>query len=355
MVNTSALNILSLGSSATATGYNASKYVNGPMEKSGNSNFEFPIGNASLYRPVSILSLSGAANFRAQYFLSNPKTIFGAAMETGLQQVSVCEYWDIDDGAATITGRVRLNFGGSCNSAPYVTDAASLRLAHWNGSEWDNLGNAAATLTSVEGSLTSTFSPFTIGTINGALNPVPVKFSSIKAYEKTTGVQIDWTSYQEENLADYVIERSANGSVFLAIGSVPAVGSTSIIHYDFFDASPLPGINYYRIKPVDIDTRFSYSNIVKVNLDKSNTSFSLYPNPVTGSVVSIQTSELRKGNYSVKIYSLAGQEIYGQRFDHIGGAINQTIHLPAATVSGMYSLQLEKDGVKIMTRSFIVQ
>jgi hypothetical protein len=82
---------------------------------------------------------------------------------------------------------------------------------------------------------------------------------------------------------------------------------------------------------------------------------SLYPNPVTDGYISFQGADLVKGNYSVKVYNSAGLQVMNQNFTHTGGAINQNLHLPPGIRSGMYSLQLVNDGVKVMNKTFIVQ
>ena len=191
-----------------------------------------------------------------------------------------------------------------------------------------------------------------IVTVNTVL---PVKLSNIKAFEKQTGVQIEWTAYSEENLSKYQIERSVNGSLFTAIGEVTARNSLSETKYDFFDSNPLQGVNFYRIKSIDIDAKYGFSNIVKINLDKRVKDVTIYPNPVIGGYVSFQSADLSKGNYSVKVFNTAGQQVYKQRFTHSGGAIGQTIHLPAGIKSGMYSMQLENDAVKVMSKIFMIQ
>ncbi len=348
-------NMLTLGSAASATGANSSTYVNGPMKKIGNTTFEFPVGNATLYRPIEVSALSASSTIRAEYFAANPHTAFGNTVSGGLNQVSACEYWTLTEPVG-INGIVKLNFGGSCNAVPYVTDASALRVAHWSGAQWDNLGNdGSATLTSVKATIGSTFSPFTIGTTNGDLNPLPVKISSIRAYEKTNGIQIDWTAYNEDKLLNYIVERSANGVDFVAIGSVAARNQPGDQRYGFFDATPLPGVNFYRLKNVDLDSKFGYSNIVKINLDKNDHTITLYPNPVRNGIVSFQSSNLAKGTYDVKLFNAAGQQVYAQKISHTGGAINQTIQLPAGARSGMYSLQLDHDGEKLISKTFIVQ
>lgn len=336
-------------------GGSASSHVSGSLAKTGSTAYEFPVGNGTVYRPISVSSLSASATITASYTQANPQTAFGTSVGAGINHITKCEYWNLDDGVATITGMVGLKFGGSCNSNPYVDDPSTLRVAHWNGSTWEDKGNnGSATTTSVQGNIATTFSPFTIGS-SGVLNPLPVKLSSIKAFEKQQGVQIDWTAYQEENLSRYAVERSANGSTFTSIGEVIARNSASETSYGFFDANPLPGINFYRLKSIDMDSKFSYSAIVKVNLDKNVKDISLYPNPSTGGYISFQGADLAKGNYTIRVYNSAGSQIMNQSFTHTGGAINQTLKLPAGTKSGMYSLQLVSDGVKVMSKTFMVQ
>jgi hypothetical protein len=184
---------------------------------------------------------------------------------------------------------------------------------------------------------------------------LPVKLSNIKAYEKLNGIQIDWTAYSEENLNKYQVERSANGSVFNPVGEVAATNSVVETRYGFFDPNSLPGVSYYRLKNIDIDGRVGFSNIVKVNLDKNVKGISLYPNPVTTGYVSFQSSDLARGNYSVKVFNAGGQQVYSQRFTHTGGAVNQTLHLPGGINPGLYSIQLENDIRKVMNKTFTVQ
>ncbi|MGB3153664.1 MAG: T9SS type A sorting domain-containing protein, partial [Chitinophagaceae bacterium] len=168
-------------------------------------------------------------------------------------------------------------------------------------------------------------------------------------------IQLDWTAYSEENLGRYTIERSADGITFTSIGYVNALNTVTETNYGFFDPNPLQGISYYRLKNIDLDGKFGYSTIVRVNLDKNSKDIRVYPNPATGGFVSIQTANLAKGNYTVKLFNAGGQQVYSQRFTHTGGSINQTIQLPTGTRSGMYNMQLDNDAVKVMSRTFMVQ
>ncbi len=169
--------------------------------------------------------------------------------------------------------------------------------------------------------------------------PLPVTFGSIKATEKGTGVQIDWTSYSEQNLANYQIERSSDGINFTSVGEVAPRNVTDATNYNFFDAMPLSGTNFYRIRNNDIDGKSGLSNIVKINLNKNIKTISLYPNPIRGNRVSFQTSDLTKGTYNVEVINAMGARVYQQSVNHAGGAINQSLSLPTLQ-SGSYTLRI---------------
>lgn len=188
-------------------------------------------------------------------------------------------------------------------------------------------------------------------TVNSVL---PVKLGNIKAFEKLNGIQIEWIAYSEQNLSKYQVERSADGGNFIVIGEVPARNQMTETKYSFFDPSPIASINFYRIKTIDIDLKAGFSNIVKLNLDKTAQGISLYPNPVHNGFVSFQGSDLAKGNYEIKIFNAGGQQVFNQALTHSGGALHQSIQLPVSTGKGIYIFSLNKENVKVMNRTFIV-
>lgn len=95
---------------------------------------------------------------------------------------------------------------------------------------------------------------------------LPVKLLSFHARINGNSVVLDWTSSAEENFSRYEIERSNTGSSFTSIGSktvIPSTGAES--RYSFTDLSPHPGVNFYRLKMIDVDGKYSYSAILQVN------------------------------------------------------------------------------------------
>jgi hypothetical protein len=118
--------------------------------------------------------------------------------------------------------------------------------------------------------------------------------------------------------------------------------------------SPLSGVNFYRIHSNEFDGKSLYSVIVKVNTKGGVAGITIYPNPVTGGQVSLQTTGLSKGLYAVRIFNAGGQQVFNQLMNHNGGAATEVIQLPAALKPGMYSLQLSGGEVKL-AKSFILR
>ena len=111
--------------------------------------------------------------------------------------------------------------------------------------------------------------------------PLPVSLLDFKAVLQNKSVLLQWKIATEKNLTMFVIERSADGNRFLPINSVTVKGINAVkTNYSIIDEQPLQGINFYRLKMVDIDGKFTYSNIVAVKITPDN-QLHIFPNPAT--------------------------------------------------------------------------
>lgn len=132
--------------------------------------------------------------------------------------------------------------------------------------------------------------------------PLPIKLLSFNAQRQNSAVVINWQTEEEINSKVYRIERSSDGVSFSAIADVPSNNKAAGSRYMYTDATPLDGINYYRLKSIDIDGKYAYTNVRVVIFTIASTIISVYPNPVEdvlfidnnfqGRKVSIQISEL---------------------------------------------------------------
>ncbi len=134
-------------------------------------------------------------------------------------------------------------------------------------------------------------------------SPLSVKFSeTLKAYRVQNGIKVDWGTESETNCDHFEIERSCNGIDFEKIASANGqnISSTSNL-YSICDEQPVVGINYYRIKAIDKDGKYTYSSVVSVDFEKFEIRMS--PNPVNNQILIESGSSIEK----IEILNASGQ------------------------------------------------
>lgn len=134
---------------------------------------------------------------------------------------------------------------------------------------------------------------------------LPVTGISLKAIKANQAIQLSWSTLTEKGTSHFIIERTLDGNVFELIGNRKAVGESNVKQdYYFTDTSPKKGVNLYRIKAVDFNGQFDYSEIVAVKL-ADEAILTVYPNPVTDNInISLQSQNTVKLN----IYDLEGKK-----------------------------------------------
>ncbi len=117
---------------------------------------------------------------------------------------------------------------------------------------------------------------------NSTNGPLPVTLLSFKAsLNERNQADLKWTTVSELENDHFEIERSKNALDFETLASIKGIGTTDKRNdYTFTDEAPLKGINYYRLKQVDIDGQFEYLRTVSV-ITEGNGELNLYPNPST--------------------------------------------------------------------------
>ncbi len=146
-------------------------------------------------------------------------------------------------------------------------------------------------------------------TLSSASSPLPIELVSFEAGAVKNEVRLDWTTATEINNDYFTIQRSANGELFSDLFTVDGAGnSTSHINYKAFDQNPINGVGYYRLKQTDFDGATSYSQTRMVSFKKKS-QVSVYPNPVIGNVISINTGTEDEMITTVSVFDLAGKLI----------------------------------------------
>ncbi|MEO6949356.1 MAG: M36 family metallopeptidase [Ginsengibacter sp.] len=176
----------------------------------------------------------------------------------------------------------------------------------------------------------------------------PVTWKMFTAEKNGNTAVLKWSTSQEANSDKFIVERSMDGIHFNEINSLKAAGnSTDVSNYNMTDDSPLPGVNIYRIKQMDLDGNYTYSEIKSVTFDFSLGLISISPNPSKGGVVTLKIAGNQR-NIKVALLNSAGQIL--SRFN-VSKDKNDLL-LPTLA-SGVYYLKITGENISTVQKLVI--
>ncbi len=177
--------------------------------------------------------------------------------------------------------------------------------------------------------------------------PLPVDFISFNATKENTATRLTWKVGTEQNLKGYEIEKSTDGRQFTSVGFVPANGQAT---YTFTDPQINQGAVFYRIRNVDLDGKFKYSNILSLKNGASSLVFNAFPLPDTNKLT-IQ-HEAAFNNWKINITFSNGTVV--KRIIPAKGSLETIVNV-SALKSGVYILQFDSGNGKLQTMKFLKQ
>uniref|UniRef100_A0A832G2M6 T9SS type A sorting domain-containing protein n=1 Tax=Ignavibacterium album TaxID=591197 RepID=A0A832G2M6_9BACT len=186
---------------------------------------------------------------------------------------------------------------------------------------------------------------------------IPVELTSFTASVSGNNVLLKWNTATEINNAGFDIERRTTNSDWKKVGFVPGAGTTTEkLSYSFSDRNLGKGKYQYRLKQVDFNGTFEYSNIVEVDV-VSPAKFELaqnYPNPFNPST-SISFTIPQSGNVKVSVYNLLGQEVT-TLVNEYREAGTYNIEFNAVNLnSGVYLYKLESNGLTLTKKMTLLK
>ena len=167
---------------------------------------------------------------------------------------------------------------------------------------------------------------------------LPVNLQEFKGRQQDSVHVLNWTTLQEQNMQEYIVERQTAGKPFKAIGTQLARVSNTRQQYNFTDASPEAGPNYYRLKMVDKDGGFTYSNTLMLKKKTGSFDYTVFPNPATDRLT-IQLDQTGTNTYVINLYNLANQQVL-QKSIMVTGSQQVALHKPPSLPTGMYILRI---------------
>lgn len=178
---------------------------------------------------------------------------------------------------------------------------------------------------------------------------LPVTLTSFDARAVSKEVVLNWSTASESNSSHFSIERSSNGKDYKDIGRVNSHGNSSTPkNYKFTDNAPLSGNSYYRLKMIDRDATFKYSDVRKVSLNGSDLEFSFGPNPVSNEGW-IKITGTQKAAMQIMITDLMGRTLKTMNVAKTGNDFSQRIDM-GGLKAGQYILSIRGENINYTQR-----
>ena len=182
------------------------------------------------------------------------------------------------------------------------------------------------------------------------LSPLPLGFVDFKGKLVNNDGFLNWITENEENVVEFIVERSVNGSNYEAVGTVAANNTSGRQHYQYTDdnirALGVPVV-YYRLKQTDTDGKISFSTIVALTMDKSAL-IMFYPNP-TSSTANVTVTIDRREVVNARIISQSGAIVKQVRWSLDSGST--TLNMDVSTLAkGVYYFDVKGETVAEIIR-----
>lgn len=329
---------------ATITGYDAANYIitNGTgflQREVAGTNEMFPVGNTT-YNPATLQNTGTPDNFQVRVFdqLLDEGTTGFVHTENGVGRT-----WMISEeivGGSNLTTTLQWNTADELASFDRTNSGIS---HHLSGTLWDNpTVYTAATSVGAAWSQTRTgftsFSPFVVRDFDNIGLPVELLYFNANR-QIINQVNLDWFTASEINNLGFEIERMLeNETEFTKIGWVDGKGTTTnTSYYDLIDNNGYEGVSYYRLKQIDFDGTFTYSDIKAVSgwkLEGNN--IDVFPNPIHDYINIRLTSECKE--IALRILDAKGALV-----------LAQTKPVPADKLVQLDDLEHLADGVYLLT------
>lgn len=310
--NHSFLVTLQAGCSIHADSGSGNSFINGPLRKEGllaDAHFLFPVGKGTRQRWLALKNVSG--NYTIEFFKANPNTLsfnFGS----GIHHISSIEYWSVTADASPVpAASVELSFD-NVNSGG-VTDMAALRVSQFEAGVWTNRGNTQTTGTagsagSVISNVLNLFGPaspyFTLASSNAFQNPLPIRLLNFTATAKSSHTLLQWTLAPGRQPAYIELQTATDSHRFTPLAIIREENDQRFFEYT--DVRKPAGVHYWRLKLVDADGSYFYSQQLQVveNVHPVEPPV-LYPGIATNSV-ELRINTPVEGNLQLHVISAAG-------------------------------------------------
>lgn len=243
-----------------------------------------------------------------------------------------------------------------------IQNIPSVLAASWRGGyHWPNNGGATTQTVTIPNTTVGTFQYIVRDSASTvcisdtfdvvvAVGTVPIILTNFSATLNSNKVHLDWSTSQEINNKHFTVEKSNNGINYSLLTKVNAVGNSSITtNYQYIDATPFEGVNYYRLSQTNNDGTTKYFEIKKI-IYKSAKNFSTSIINAGKNRISLLINSIKSENIVIQIFDMQGRTILTTNATIPSGNTTKQLSLQ----SGVYVIKLSNsDGISITSKIIV--
>lgn len=183
---------------------------------------------------------------------------------------------------------------------------------------------------------------------------MPVEMVFFNANMENGKVELTWQTASELDNEGFEVQKSSNGTSFNDLGFVNSTRSTGLKDYRYVDNNPISGTNYYRLKQMDYNGDFAYSDIVSVKNQNTVSPISIYPNPIAANeLVNVFVDSQNASNAKVSVYSISGAVISTTNH-YLNDGLNKLAVETSNLTEGLYIISVDMNS-KVYNKRLVIQ
>jgi hypothetical protein len=294
---------------------------NVPVQVSGNNTFVYNGVNANITVNAYMAILNGGL------FINNGTAMVqnvilngGANVCLGNQSVvNMVNLTNNHTNAVTVgSGNACVSYTGDFGGNNPITNSTGLQVCQRPG--------ANPPAPAVVG--TAVFTP----DCQNCLSILPVTLEYFRGKVTGSKALLEWKTSMEENVAVYQIQQSVNQSHYTTVAEIPANNQPSSYQYSLNLTEPVS----LRLKIVDIDDQFSYSNIIALRPNVANMSIKVKTNPVVGGVAQVYILAAKREQGQIRLVDQSGTVRLSQPVQLNEGENNIRINMQSLAAGAYY-------------------
>lgn len=273
----------------------------------------------------------------------------------------VDRFWHIDARAYTTKPSITMEFGyddaanemigtNTINEANLQAQRFNTVTNNWEATKLFGTVNTATN--KVSGAVVSPADFFEDWILVDNANPLPVTLTSFSAECITATILVAWTTETEINNDYFILEKSYNGVNFSEITRVEGNGNSNVSISYQVNVETENSIVYYRLKQVDFDGQFEYSNLTPCNCNTLDL-ITIYPNPSSSGYIDYEVSSNQARIVTVSLINDIGQQVMSTK-EYIESGITKKRINTSSLSKGNYLLMISSGDIKRTQKQLII-